>query len=55
MEYYIFALDNIHCQSCQESIVRVLEPIVPSDHVLVDIAEKTVTVAVPNAQRISNH
>jgi copper ion binding protein len=46
MEFYIFVLDNIHCQSCQESIVRVLAPIIPSDHVLVDIAEKTVTVAV---------
>lgn len=46
MEFYIFTLDNIHCQSCQESIINVLSPIVPSDHVLVDIPEKTVTVAV---------
>ena len=50
MECYILTLDNIHCQSCQQSIIRVLAPLVPTpteNYVLVDIPEKTVTIAVP--------
>lgn len=49
MEAYILTVDNIHCQSCKDSIIKVLAPLVPEptqDYVLVDIPEGTITVAV---------
>lgn len=49
MEAYILTLDNIHCQSCVDSINKVLAPLLPeptADFVFVNIPERTVTVAV---------
>lgn len=55
MECYILKLDNIHCHSCIDTIQGILAPLVPQptrDFVLIDIQEKTVTVAVPQRNNL---